>query len=354
MNLYLDTANIEHIRQAATLGLIEGVTTNPSLIKAEVERLRASGQPVDLKAHITTICKAAGQDCPVSLEVTSTNAQEMIAQGKLLHTQFNSIAQNVVIKIPVCTLTQEGPLIASVFEALAAIKALEEQDIPVNATLIFTPEQALLAAKAGATYVSPFVGRVDDLLKTRSITPMTKEEYYPAEGKETNQGIIHDNGIVSGVDLIETIAELFEKHEVDCNILAASIRSTRQVREVALAGANIATIPYHVLQELLIHPKTKEGIVLFARDTVPEYAALMGGGIGNQSAVNSAIPQSTMNAERSVPTTNNSSPQSDSPSVENRVPTTNQRPAQQQQPTPPPTQQPTPQPAQQQQPPRRF
>lgn len=279
MQIFIDTANIDEIRTAIAWGIVDGITTNPSLIKKEVERLKAAGQPVNMQAHITSILQVAGADVPVSLEVTATDAQGMVNQGRLLHQRFNPVAGNVVIKIPVNTYTGNG------FEGLKAIKALEDAEIPVNCTLVFTPEQALLAAQAGATYVSPFAGRVDDHIRGQAGIEFAKTDYFPAEGWETEadeeedveEDVLDDNGIVSGVDLVGKIVDLFEKHEIDCNVIAASLRNPRQVREVALAGANIGTIPFAVLRAMVQHEKTKEGMDKFGADVVPEYQSLLGG-----------------------------------------------------------------------------
>jgi len=276
MQIFVDTANLDEIRTAIGWGVVDGITTNPSLVKKEVERLKASGQRVDMASHLKDLLSVAGNDVPVSLEVTATAADDMVAQGKRLFQEFNPVAGNVVVKIPVNTYAGSG------FEGLKAIKALDEAEIPVNATLVFTPEQALLAAKAGATYVSPFAGRVDDFIRTQAGVEFSKNDYFPAEGleAETEEGeddFWDDNGIMSGVDLVTKISELFEKQEVDCNLLAASLRNSRQVREAALAGADAATVPFSVLKSMVAHPKTREGMEKFTADVVPEYQALVSG-----------------------------------------------------------------------------
>ena len=276
MDIFVDTANLDEIRKALEWGVVDGITTNPSLVKKEVERLKAAGREADMESHINDILAAAGGDVPVNLEVTATDADSMAGQGKRLFHRFNPVAGNVVVKIPVNTYGGSG------FEGLKAIRALDEAEIPVNATLVFTPEQALLAAKAGATYVSPFAGRVDDYIRTQAGVEFSKGDYFPAEGMEaeTEEGdedMWDDNGILSGVDLVSKIADLFEKHELDCNLLAASLRNTRQVREVALAGADVGTVPFSVLQGMIRHPKTREGMEKFTADVVPEYQKIVGG-----------------------------------------------------------------------------
>lgn len=273
MRFFLDSANLDEIKTAVSWGIIDGITTNPSLIKKEVDRLKQLGQSIDFRNHIKEILLAAGPNRPVSLEVTATSASQMIAQGRKIYTDFNRYAQNVVVKIPVNTNIGNSDN----FEGIKAIKTLSNENIPVNCTLIFTPEQALLAALAGATYVSPFAGRIDDSLRSKARLQFSKFEYFPAEGfaPEGYHRPLDDNGIVSGVDLIGQIAQIFDMHEVSTFILGASLRNPRQIREAAMAGSNIATVPFAVLGKLLDHEKTREGMVKFTSDVVDEYAELL-------------------------------------------------------------------------------
>jgi transaldolase len=178
----------------------------------------------------------------------------------------------VYIKIPVnpSFLEEEG----REFEGIQAVKTLSKAGIPVNCTLVFTSEQALLAAKAGATFVSPFAGRIDDYIRTNNNISFKKSDYFPAEGWGRNGEILEDNGIVSGIDLVGQIAEIFSIYDFKTEVLAASIRNPRQVREAALAGADIATLPFSVIMQLLVHYKTQEGMKKFTDDIVPEYADL--------------------------------------------------------------------------------
>jgi len=185
---------------------------------------------------------------------------------------FNPTSHNVYIKIPVNPSWSKNPGQDS--DGIKAIKALSKARIPVNCTLIFTPEQAWLAAKAGAKFVSPFAGRIDDYIRKNNNVKIDKSAYYPEEGLEKNGQPLHDNGIVSGVDLVAQCVHLFKNYNFKCEVLAASLRNTRQVRESALIGANIATIPYSVIKVLLSHPKTEEGMESFTNDIVPEYANL--------------------------------------------------------------------------------
>ncbi len=208
MKIFIDTANIEEIRSAAKLGVVCGVTTNPSLIAKEGKKIE------DVIAEITSIV-----DGPISAEVTGAHSAEMVEEAKKLA----AIHKNIVIKIP---MTMEG---------LKATKALSALGIKTNVTLIFSPAQALLAARAGATYVSPFIGRLDD---------------------------ISDDGC----DCVSKIAEIFAIHGIETEIIAASIRGPQDAVQSALAGAHIATIPYKVICQMIKHPLTDAGIAKFEAD----------------------------------------------------------------------------------------
>jgi len=152
-------------------------------------------------------------------------------------------------------------------------KQLSKEKIPINCTLIFTPEQALLAAKAGASYVSPFAGRVDDYIRSNNKMKFDKSDYYPAEGIEKKNEVLHDNGIVSGVDLVAQCVEILKDYKTE--VLAASTRNPRQVRECALVGADIATLPFGVIHEMNKHFKSEEGMQQFTKDIVIEYMELL-------------------------------------------------------------------------------
>ncbi len=216
MKFFIDTANVDEIRRANDMGIICGVTTNPSLIAKEGR---------DFSEVIGEI--AGIVDGPISGEVkaTTTDAEGMIAEGR----QIAAIHSNMVVKIP---MTEEG---------LKAVKVLSKEGIKTNVTLIFTANQALLAARAGATYVSPFLGRLDDISE-------------------------------DGVALIRTIVEMFAASGLDTEIIAASIRHPMHVTECALAGADIATVPFGVLEKMLHHPLTDAGILKFQKD----YEAVFG------------------------------------------------------------------------------
>lgn len=208
MRFFLDTANLDEIREVAQWGLLDGVTTNPSLIAKEKQ---------NIQAVIREICRIV--DGPVSAEVIGTTAPEMIAEGK----ELAALAENVVVKVP---MTLEG---------LKAVRGLSENDIPTNVTLVFSANQALMAARAGAVFVSPFVGRLDDI----------SEE---------------------GIHLVKTITDIFAIHDIGTEVIAASIRHPMHVTQAALAGAHIATVPYKVLLSLVQHPLTDAGIQRFLDD----------------------------------------------------------------------------------------
>ena len=208
MKIFLDTANIQHIRQANELGIIDGVTTNPSLIAREGR---------DFREVVREICSIV--DGPVSAEVISLHADEMVTEAK----DLAAIHPNIVIKIP---MTDEG---------LKATKRLSELDIRTNVTLIFSTPQALLAAKAGASFVSPFVGRLDDIS-------------------------------LDGMELVHEIVTVYDTYGFETEVIVASVRNPNHVVEAALAGAHIATIPYDVITRMIRHPLTDIGIERFLAD----------------------------------------------------------------------------------------
>ena len=216
MEFFLDTANVDEIRMANDCGVIKGVTTNPSLIAK-------SGRDFnEVIKEITSIV-----DGPISGEVkaTTVDAEGMIKEGR----EIANIHKNMVVKIP---MTMEG---------LKAVKVLSAEGIKTNVTLVFTANQALLAAEAGATYVSPFLGRLDDIN-------------------------------MPGIDLIQTISEIFMNYGYETQIIAASIRNPIHVTDCALAGADIATVPFKVLEQMMKHPLTDQGIEKFQAD----YKAVFG------------------------------------------------------------------------------
>ena len=210
MKIFIDTANINEIREAATLGIIDGVTTNPSLIAKEGKKL---------EDVIGEICSLV--DGPISGEIkaTTTDSKDMVEEGK----QIAKLHKNMVVKIP---MTKDG---------LIAVKELTKLGIKTNVTLIFSVNQALLAAKAGATYVSPFVGRLDDISE-------------------------------DGIQLIYDIVDVFTNYDITTEIIAASIRHPIHVVECAKAGADIATIPHKVIMQMIKHPLTDQGIDKFILD----------------------------------------------------------------------------------------
>jgi transaldolase len=208
MKFFLDTANLNEIREIAGWGVLDGVTTNPSLVAKENMTF------TDLIREITALCPG-----PVSAEAVSEKAADLIEEGRRLA----RIASNIAVKIPI---TVEG---------LKAIKILSAEGIAVNTTLIFSPTQALLAAKAGAKFVSPFIGRLDDVAQ-------------------------------EGMGLIEEIVRIFENYNLDCEIIVASVRHPRHIVEAALLGADICTVPFAVMDKLVKHPLTDLGIERFLKD----------------------------------------------------------------------------------------
>lgn len=208
MKLFIDTANVEEIRKANDLGVICGVTTNPSLIAKEGRIFE------EVVKEITSIV-----DGPISAEVISLESAKMVEEAL----ELVKIHPNIVIKLPMC------------LEGLKAVKILASKGIKTNVTLIFSAAQALLAARAGATYVSPFVGRLDDV------------------GQE-------------GINLISEVAEIFNIHGIETEIISASIRNPIHVTSSALAGAHIATVPYKVIEQMTKHPLTDAGIAKFLKD----------------------------------------------------------------------------------------
>ena len=209
MKFFLDTANLDEIRKAAALGLVDGVTTNPTLISKEGN--------VDFKQHIAEICKIVSG--PVSAEVTTPDKDEMLRQGR----EYVKIAPNVVIK---CPLTQAG---------LEATRILNDEGISVNVTLCFSAAQAILAAKAGASFISPFLGRLDDIGQ-------------------------------NGLELLSEIVEIYRNYSWKTEVLAASLRHPIHVIEAARMGSHIGTMPYKVLEQMLHHPLTDKGQDQFLAD----------------------------------------------------------------------------------------
>lgn len=281
MKFFLDSAYLKDIHEAVSWGIIDGVTTNPSLIKKAVlvSKNDSDETDIDMESYIKKILAAVGRMCPVSLEVAGLTADEMVEQGKILYEKFDPVASNVVIKIPVCTINTKSE--GNPFDGITAISRLSDEKIPVNATLIFTPEQALLAAKVGAEYVSPFAGRVDDRIRRKTGISFDKNDYFPADGISDESSVdsyVTDHGLVSGLDLVARTVDIFREYDIECQVIAASIRNAIQVREFAAVGTDIATIPIDVLKSMVMHPGTSEGIDAFTGDLVDNYTALFSGG----------------------------------------------------------------------------
>ena len=209
MKFFIDTANLNEIREAASLGVLDGVTTNPTLLSKE--------KPVDFKEHIKEICRIV--DGPVSAEAISQDYEGMVKEAR----ELSSLHPNVTVKIP---MTKEG---------LRAVKTLSAANIMTNMTLVFSVPQAILAAKAGATFASPFVGRLDDISHV-------------------------------GMDLVREIVTVYENYGFATEVIVASIRNPLHVVDAALAGAHIATIPFKVIEQIIKHPLTDRGIQKFLAD----------------------------------------------------------------------------------------
>jgi len=293
MKIFIDTAELDEIKQACSWGVIDGATTNPSLIKKAVDK---RGGKVTMEEYIKEILKVVPG--PVSLEVIALKANEMTQQARLLYKRFSSYGE-VVVKIPINPSMGDDGLD---FDGLKAIRQLNKEGIPTNCTLIMTPEQALLAAKAGAAYASPFSGRIDDYIRTelgmKQGVDFKKEDYFDYELlKRTRErkiddsmknfnsvsdvyrsdevrGLIElgqDKGVLSGVDLVARIVRIYRNYGYKTQVIAASMRNARQVREVAELGVDIATLPFEVIKEMISHYKTVEGIKNFTADIVPPY-----------------------------------------------------------------------------------
>ena len=208
MKIFIDTANLEQIKEANSWGILDGVTTNPTLVAKE---------GCEFEKRVKDICEIV--DGPISAEAVSMDSEGMIKEAR----QLSKIHKNVIVKIP---MTAEG---------LKAVKVLSKEGVKTNVTLVFSPNQALLAAKAGATYVSPFVGRLDD--------------------------ISHN-----GMDLVRDIVTIYRNYGFKTQVIAASMRHPVHVTEAALAGAHVATVPYDILKKMLKHNLTDEGIQKFLKD----------------------------------------------------------------------------------------
>lgn len=274
MKFFVDSASLEDIQHAKECGVLHGVTTNPSKMKQAVDILAKSNKKITLTDYIKSILKEC-KGIPVSLEVIGDNHDDMLKEGLRLYKLFNSVAKNVYIKVPIDPSfdTKEH----RIHDGVKTIHALASKGIPVNCTLIFTPEQALLAARAGARIVSPFAGRLDDHIRKSNKIKFKKTDYFPAEGMMKGKKLLQDNGVVSGVDLVAQCVQLVEASGTFCEVLAASIRNVRQLREVALVGAHIATMPLSILESSLTHPKTVEGMRNFTKDVTPSYAKIVRG-----------------------------------------------------------------------------
>lgn len=227
MKFFVDTADLNEIKEANDMGVLDGVTTNPSLMK--------KAGNVDFHDHIFKICELVDGD--VSAEVTATTYDKIMEEGHTLH----AIHENVVVKVPL------------ILDGIKALKSFKEEGIRTNCTLCFSPTQALIAAKAGATYISPFIGRIDDMA-------------------------------TNGMELIHQIVQIYENYGYETEVLAASIRHPMHIVEAALAGADVATMPLDVIKKLLNHPLTDIGLERFLADWSDYEKALGASGNGEAAA----------------------------------------------------------------------
>jgi len=298
MDIFVDTADLNEIKEAESWGILDGVTTNPSLIKNAVESAKGD---ISLEKHIEEILKTV--DGPVSLEATKIDSEGMVKEAETLYDKFNPVNDNVVVKIPINTAMNEDD---GNFEGVKAIKILSEKGIPVNCTLVMKPNQALMAAKAGADFVSPFLGRIDDYIRDQigleRGQDYPKGTYYPEELTERiRETGLHrriseldpskivyrdeqtmnlydwgnDQGVRSGIDLVWSIKEIFKNYSFETKILAASIRTARQARSCAEIGADVATLPFGVIEDMMVHHKTSQGMKSFDEDVIPEYKEIL-------------------------------------------------------------------------------
>jgi len=219
MKFFIDTANVDEIREAASLGVLDGVTTNPSLMAKE------AGKGKTFRQILEEICEIV--DGPISAEAVSLDYEGIVREGR----ELSKIHKNIVVKVPV------------IMDGLKAVKTLEEEGIRTNVTLVFSPSQALLASKAGASFVSPFVGRLDDISHF-------------------------------GMDLVQQLVDIFSNYDIKTEIIVASIRNPLHVVEAAQMGADIATIPFKVINQLVKHPLTDIGIKRFLDDWEKAKASL--------------------------------------------------------------------------------
>jgi transaldolase len=268
LRIFLDSGDLDEVREAVSWGVVEGVTTNPTLIREAISRRPGA----DLAGYVEELLRAAGPGRPVSLEVMGTRSADMVREALHLYEKFNPVAGNVVVKVPVNTRgVEDGDL-----EGVRAIRELSSSGVPVNATLIMTPGQAVLAALAGARYVSPFLGRVDDYVRSALGIPFSKGDYLNvrslriwlesrvASGDRAAADV--NSGILGGSELVAAIRRTFDVQGLRAEIIAASIRNPRQAEESLEAGAHVVTAPLGVILGMLRHPKTEEGVRIFAED----------------------------------------------------------------------------------------
>jgi len=318
MRIFIDTGIIPEIEKAYEWGMVQGVTTNPSLIKKYLEDPKRKGMTLhDYYLQLLQMVDHYSRDHPVSLEVVGFTYDDMLNQGLALYERFSQYhPRGTYIKVPVNPSMSNNERDRVSYDGLRVIRALSEHGIPVNCTLINNPEQGVAASMAGAKLLSPFAGRIDDMLRMKAGMKFDKSDYFPADGIADSNGerLRDDNGIVSGVDLVRVLVAAKKKHGLKSDVLAASIRNVMQLQECAyVCDADISTIPFYIIEDMrrrgikiakevphdfrmkrdslidsssydtasidtivedgiekhpqaLYHPKTREGMILFTND----------------------------------------------------------------------------------------
>ena len=258
MRFLIDTGIIPEIEIAYGWGMVQGVTTNPSLIKKYLEDPERKGMTLhDYFAQLLQLVDRYAKDHPVSLEVVGFTYDDMLNQGLALYERFSQYhPQGTYIKVPVNPSMSNNERDRVSYDGLRVIRALSEQGIPVNCTLINNPEQGVAASIAGAKLLSPFAGRIDDMIRTKAGMKFDKSDYFPADGIADSNGekLRDDNGIVSGVDLVRVLVAAKRRHNLKSDVLAASIRNTIQLQECAyICNSDIVTIPFYIIEDMRRH-----------------------------------------------------------------------------------------------------
>lgn len=283
MEIFIDSADIDEIKQALSWGIISGITTNPGLIEkaAKKHNVPDFGKYLDKVLKLVKKKARKKSEKTVSLEILAQPHEGeslddcMVREGMALWKRFNPIAKNVVIKVPINPWMSEGD---DKYAGIKAVSHFARKKIKTNVTLVHSPAQAIMAAQAGATYMSPFLGGLDDMIAKGWGSVKEKFDYWPIEGRSYGQRRLVDpiSQMYSGTELVQTIARIYRIQGYGTKILAASLRNPAQVHEAAAAGAQLATIPFSVLEQMLDHPLTVGRMESFtkAADETPKYKKL--------------------------------------------------------------------------------